>query len=290
MRILLTGSSGFIGRHLLARNQIDDFLCLVRTIPPFANKHPNVQFVKASIENVDEWRDSVLRFKPETCIHLAWSFLPDYSLSKCLYNFTNSIQFVTALLELGIPHFVLAGSCLEYGNKPGLVLESDFNSDISLFGAVKCSLRQVLNSIFSSYPTSTYNWARIFYAYGPYQRLSSLIPSLSSSIRDNLPLQLKRPDLSHDYIHIDDVASALLLLANKSLYSSIYNISSSSLTSNAEIANKLLSLYGQDSLFSPPYPLVGTFGSNQLIYDDYGWSPSITIDSGLKSYVSHMSS
>ena len=177
MRILITGLSGFIGKNLLKRfSQNDQILSLSRTNYTNINL-PNFQYLIGDISKPNNWIDKVKSFKPDCCIHLAWDGIPDYSLSKCRENMNSNLIFFESLIKIGIQNFIVAGSCLEYGYCKGQI-DEDYNpTKVSIFGLSKLTLLSFLENLSYEFKFN-YKWARIFFAYGPYQKKQSLINSI----------------------------------------------------------------------------------------------------------------
>ncbi len=249
MRIFITGLNGFIGKNLLIKISKDDkILSLSRTNYKDIN-WPNVQYLTGDISEPNKWIDKVKNFKPDCCIHLAWDGIPNYSLSKCIENMNSNLIFLESLIQIGIPNLVFAGSCWEYGYCEGEINEEQNPNKVSIFGLSKLTILSFLEKL--SYENNfNYKWARIFFAYGPYQKKQSLICSIWNDIHKGKGNSIKTPYTSQDFIYIEDVCRGILELTNKNVKSGIYNIGSNKLTSIAEIANIIYSHYD----LKKPYP------------------------------------
>ena len=118
MRIFLTGATGFIGYHLVPLMKHHQLLLVGQHEENFSGA-ANLKFIKNDLKNFDRWKEEVEEFSPEACIHLAWSGLPDYSLSRCTENFDISIQLLGFLTHIGCKRIFVAGTCWEYGGIQG---------------------------------------------------------------------------------------------------------------------------------------------------------------------------
>src|SRR4051812_47811062 len=109
MKILLTGGTGFIGKQvaLLLRQKSHDIKILGRSVDS------NIQTDLTEIS--DKAKNTILEFKPDACIHLAWQGIPDYSFETCRLNFDASVNLFQILTKSGCKKIVSAGSCWEYG-------------------------------------------------------------------------------------------------------------------------------------------------------------------------------
>ena len=81
MRILITGGTGFIGKHLLSKLENTKYKILVCSRKLYKNKS-NIKYTKQDIGK--KLNHTIRNFKPEILIHLAWQGIPDFSLNNCL--------------------------------------------------------------------------------------------------------------------------------------------------------------------------------------------------------------
>ena len=76
MKVLITGGSGFIGRHI-----VEKFLKCKYEILLISRKSylsDKVDFLKADLEIKDSYLKKVINFNPDVLIHLAWDGIPDF--------------------------------------------------------------------------------------------------------------------------------------------------------------------------------------------------------------------
>ena len=144
MRILVTGGSGFIGRHLLPLLGHHQLLSIGRSEPRV--RQPNAAYVQGDLAEIAPWRETVREFSPEACIHLAWTSLPEYSLSRCMENFDSSVRLFELLSDMGCQKIFVAGTC--WNTEPaGQVGEADSPYSMNLFASFKTALRLVGESL-----------------------------------------------------------------------------------------------------------------------------------------------
>tara|TARA_Y100000589_G_scaffold328939_1_gene374188 strand:+ start:630 stop:1502 length:873 start_codon:yes stop_codon:yes gene_type:complete len=264
MRILVTGLNGFIGKNLRRSFSGDDhILSLTRRIDPSIITS-NFYQIKGDISNPELWKDEVLEFSPECCIHLAWEGIPDFSLKNCRENLYKNLIFLEFLKEIKIKNLIVAGSCWEYGDCSGEIEEDFIPQKPSLFGLSKLSILNFLNRL--SYESDlNFKWARIFFAYGPYQMSKSLIPSIRNDIL-NKENNILNPYAAQDFIYVDDVVNAILKLTDKRIPNGIYNIGSNQLNFVGHIANLIYSYYGEEILYPDlPEKINGFYANNQKL-------------------------
>ena len=274
--------SGFIGKNLITKfSKNDRILSLSRTKYKDFNLL-NVQYLYGDISKPSNWIDTVKSFAPDCCIHLAWDGIPDFSLNKCRENMNSNLIFLETLIKIGIPNLIFAGSCWEYGRCKGEINEEYNPNEVSIFGLSKLTILSFLEKL--SYDFNfKYKWARIFFAYGPYQKKQSLICSIWNDIHESKKNSIKTPYAAKDFIYIDDVCRALLQLTNKNVQSGVYNLGSNNLTSIAEIANIIYSYYGLEM----PYPNIknesfdGFWANNTKLLDLNDFNLKYSINDGI---------
>ena len=236
MKVLVTGSHGFLGRHAAAAATRcgHQLLLLDRATTPLP-PGPEWDVVAASIEDTGAWLERVVAFGPEACIHLAWTGIPDFSRHNCVRNLADSIQFFGALVgHTSCRQLLVSGSCWEYGDVHGCCSEEREGAPVSYFAWAKSALRQHL-ALLCAERSIALHWFRIFFLYGPGQRSGSLIPSLIRDISGGRTPGLKQPGHCNDFVHVHDVAEAFALALGRDAPSGVYNLGSGIATSVVDV-------------------------------------------------------
>ncbi len=98
MKILITGSTGFIGKNLLEniedkkKNLKDKFLFLNRKSK--IKKKKNFYQIYDDISLRDESLNKIEKFKPDIVLHMAWEKISDYSKKNSLNNLKKTKNFL----------------------------------------------------------------------------------------------------------------------------------------------------------------------------------------------------
>lgn len=286
-RILVTGGTGFIGspcvRILSARSADIHVISRKRAVHDF----DGVSYHSVDLLDHDEVGRVLAAVRPTHLLHLAWDVSGDFR------NATNNVKWAHAGYELakqfveqGGRRAVFAGTCLEYIARSGLCVESQTAlQPNTLYGGAKNMLRQLVESMAGE--EFTYAWARVFFAYGPNENTRRLVPAIIRPLLQGKPAPCSAGRQVRDYLHVYDIASALVRLLESSV-SGPANIGSGRPVQVRDIIGTIAHLVGRPELVD-----CGAFQSNstdpdfivadtERLEDEVGWAPVFTLDSGLR--------
>lgn len=215
MRVMVTGATGFVGRHvvnaLLARGH--SVVAIARDVKR-ARELPwidRVEFIRCDLH---ESFEPLLRpdCLPEAIVHLAWTGLPNYQdffhISK---NLPADIVFLEAAVKAGVPHLLVAGTCLEYGMQFGPLTEEMETRPTTPYGFAKDALRKALQ-LLQKERSFALQWMRLFYMYGEGQNANSLLVQLDRAIDEGQAIfNMSAGDQLRDYLPIQEVAKNFVL-------------------------------------------------------------------------------
>lgn len=210
MRVLVTGATGFVGRHvltqLLAREHA--VIAVARNkeradTMPWRNQ---VEFVQCDLQK-DFHSLLKVRPLPDAIIHLAWSGLSNYrDFFHIDTNLPADLAFLKAAVESGVSQLVVAGTCLEYGMQYGPLAEEQATCPATPYGFAKDALRKALQALQNSHPF-TLQWMRLFYMHGEGQNKNSLLAQLDRAIDEGQAVfNMSAGDQLRDYLPIEKVA------------------------------------------------------------------------------------
>jgi dTDP-6-deoxy-L-talose 4-dehydrogenase (NAD+) len=227
MKIAVSGATGFVGRHVVERLLGDghDIVAIARdsgkaAAMPWADR--------AIFVSCDLYRDPgalTARMEcPQVFVHLAWPGLPNY---RGLFNLTENLVAEVAmfrqLLEWGVPHLVVAGTCLEYGLQFGPLAEDGETRPTTPYGLAKDTLRKTLQLMQATQPF-TLQWMRLFYMYGPGQSEKSLLSQLDRALAEGREtFDMSQGDQLRDYLPVEGVAERFARVVGQNAVAGVIN-------------------------------------------------------------------
>lgn len=284
MKVLLTGASGFIGRHVLLALQCKgiEVVTLGRRSMPESSNHFAIDLLETN--NLMSFLNDV---KATHLLHLAWEAEPGkYWTSPLNIRWAEaSIRLVEAFCKTGGERVVVAGTCAEYDWDYGCCSE-----DITplkpkqLYGVAKDAMRRLTVAVCDQYEIPC-SFGRMFLPYGLGEAPTRLIPSLIdvlSGKREPFAIQANN---YRDFMHVRDVAEGFVCLLLSPAVGA-YNVSSGEPCRLSELAIRLGRMLNADpeSILSistertdEPVILVG---ENRKL-KSLGWRQSLSLDQGL---------
>jgi nucleoside-diphosphate-sugar epimerase len=293
MKILVTGAAGFIGSAFcrLAQRHGHEIagIILPGTTPPASvPANEKTGWLEGTLAE-PPWK-SIMRFKPDVCVHFAWIATPGVYLESTeneLY-LKWSLDLVHGLRDLGVNHIVGAGTCIEYQ-----ISEAPLAEDLTpvnpttLYARCKDALRKTLAAE-AQKDGWHFCWGRVFYPYGVGEHPARLCSSLIQKLGRGEKLVLKTPNSRKDYIYIEDLAAAILLTVEKRFTGTI-NWGTGKGVSVREIADIVAAMLGRPELVLEQNPpaldpflfVVAEVAKLQIL----GWRPQVDLKTGLTSLI-----
>ncbi|MBM3876698.1 MAG: NAD(P)-dependent oxidoreductase [Verrucomicrobia bacterium] len=289
MRIIVTGGSGFLGSACVRAATAAGHSVAVLT--RFPRQGSAAEQLLGSVEQ-PPWT-AIRNFAPDACVHAAWIATPGlYLESPENADWVRwSLAFLNELPALGVRHITVLGTGIEY-QITGQRLREDTTplQPLSGYARSKCELHVQLAAWRQDARLADLGlaWARIFYPYGAGEHPARLASSLIAKLRRGEPVQLKTPHSTKDYIHVDDVATALLTVLERR-YCGAINVGTGVGVTVDTVAQKLGHLLGRADLVQPPT----NAPANSLDYvvadagrlHALGWRPQVALEAGLRRLV-----
>lgn len=252
-KILLTGSSGFVGKQILKALDTEDveFVLTVRSgkevfFGDLNNKHTLIQSRDIFSESENWWQEACADV--DILIHAAWYVEPGKYLSspKNLDCLTGSLTMAKGAVKAGVKRIVGIGTCFEYDLSPGVLSVHTPLAPITLYAAAKASLYFNLANWLPEEEV-TFAWCRLFYLYGEGEQANRLVPYIRQQIEKGAEVQLTSGNQIRDYL---DVAVAGKKIAGVALSGKTgpVNICSGIPTTIRQLTEKIADEYGRKDL------------------------------------------
>jgi len=291
MRLVIFGGSGFLGQNLLRLLPAGRWPTVVFDRRPAAFHQPD-RFVEGDLGEAE--KAASLVEAGDVVIHLAHQGIPADSekdpgaeIEANLYPFLRLLKAL-ASRRPGLILYSSTGGQI-YGQAPSLPIPEDAATrPISAYGVVKLAMEQYLR-IFATTHQIPYLIVRIGNPYGPYQERTNrhgAVPAIMRALlEDRTFLIYGRGDTVRDYIHVDDVVQALLLLIEGKIQNSIFNIGTGIGTSLMDLIARIEEIAGK-KLQIKKAPIRATdVLANVLeagrLKKAVSWRTGITLDRGL---------
>ena len=292
---------GFIGSHIADRaiELGHETFVLVRSLPTqsqFNIKAKYIIYNKSIFDSVD----AKLELKEIDYIFNAFGNIAHESFFEgggdlITDHFTNIIDFISKSSLPSLKCFVQLGSSDEYGHT-GKINELTACHPKTPYAFSKYSATnffQMLHAV-HSFPVII---VRPFIIYGPKQKTDRLIPYLIYNLIKSREIEINNPNFFRDFCHINDFINALFILIGCEICrGEIFNIGSGRATNisdlflliKAHINNNhheidIVHSSDKSSLANKKDTLVSDIKKLKRFT---GWSPSISIESGLQDTIS----
>jgi len=227
MRVVVTGATGFIGRHVLDALRGSDAYVVAMVRSAASEGGVNADEVVVQDLHQADLRTYASFGCPDALILLAWGGLPNY---RSRHHFEDELpaqyRFLRHLISSGLPVLMVSGTCFEYGMQSGALSESNMPLPDNPYGFAKNALRVQLEFLKLS-EAFCLNWARLFYTYGAGQSRQSLLCQLATAVESGAArFDRSGGEQLRDYLPVECIASRLVALTLARCDAGIVNIAS----------------------------------------------------------------
>ncbi|SVB51969.1 uncharacterized protein METZ01_LOCUS204823, partial [marine metagenome] len=242
-KILVTGSSGFIGMHL-CKSLLEDGYQVVGIdnmndyYDPALKEarlkelylYDNFKFVKADISDYPSVETAFKDFEPEKVVNLAAQAGVRYSLENPqAYIQSNVVGFMN-ILECCRHHqvkgLIYASSSSVYGGNEKIPFSIDDSVDrpISIYAASKISNELMAHTYSHLYGLHT-TGLRFFTVYGPWGRPDMAMYIFTEKISNDLPIPVfNYGKMQRDFTYINDIIDGVKASIDKNFFCEIFNL------------------------------------------------------------------
>ena len=279
-RVVVTGATGFVGRHLVQRLQA---------------KGINVLELSRA-HGFDICRDEIRLDGVDHVLHLAGATGVPKSWHKPLEFFeTNALGTVRVLdccrhAQCGVTYL----SAYIYGVPQYLPIAEDHPVSSNNPYAFSKRIGEEACSFFAQNYGVSCVTLRLFNTFGPGQSLDFIVPFIVAQVLDQRRKMIEVQDLGpqRDYVYIDDAVEAILA-ASDAPRGSVFNIGSGRAYSVEDIIRTATAVAGVEK----PYRAVGQRRRNEIdcvvadttaLRNAVGWTPRVSLEVGLHKLIANM--
>lgn len=291
-KILVTGADGFIGSHLTKKLVILGAKVRAMTfgkVKSLNDLKGNIEIARHDLNSLEKLGD--LEF--DAIFHLA--ALTD--LKKCLEdpflacstNVLGTIKLLESCKKVG--RFIIISTLGVYGEPRYLPIDENHPTlPIEPYAASKAAAESFVLGICSSRKIH-YCIARLFNVYGPGQKSGFVIPQIINQALNRNEVILKNQNSTRDFIYIDDVIDALIMIALKGK-DGIYNIGSGKETSILELTKIMQKFIDRKISFkftgeARTINVQRSLADIRKIRKDVGWTPSTDLNDGIRKTLNY---
>ncbi|MGI2238117.1 NAD-dependent epimerase [Staphylococcus cohnii] len=325
MKILITGTAGFIGSHLAKKlikqghhvigvDSINDYYSVSLKEDRLESiGKENFTFYKLKLENYEDLVKIFEDEKPEVVVNLAAQAGVRYSIDNPkAYIDANIVGFANILeccRHFDIQNLIYASSSSVYGANTSKPFSTSDNIDhpLSLYAATKKSNELMAHTYSHLYNLPT-TGLRFFTVYGPWGRPDmALFKFTKAIINDEVIDVYNHGNMMRDFTYVDDIVEAISRLVKKpaspnkewsgsdpdpsSSYApyKIYNIGNNSPVRLMEfveaIENKLGKEAKKNYMDLQPGDVPETYANVDDLFRDIDFKPETTIQDGVNKFV-----
>ena len=291
---MITGGSGFIGRHL--QKTLSDYGAIISIIDKNPAHVKSANVIQCDICNYENLKSAIQDISPEIVFHLAAYIdrTSEFNIIRKMIevNLVGTLNLLESLKDSpSCKSIVIAGTSEEYGNNQ-VPFKEDYREDpVSPYSFSKVSISYLSKMLFNIYKFPIVI-LRPTLAYGPGQEETMFIPALIKTLLRNERFMMTPGEQTRDFIYIDDLVNAYMKAGiSDGYFGEIFNIGSGKAYKIKDVAYRIASFLNKESLLE-----VGAKDYRKAEIMSYdadiskaksclNWMPQIDIDEGLKRTV-----
>ncbi|MEW5982051.1 MAG: NAD(P)-dependent oxidoreductase [Acidobacteriota bacterium] len=288
MRVVVTGATGFIGRHVVPALLDRGYEVHVVTSGRGGQDTSRLIWHRLNILDPGGSRTLFEQVRATHLVHLAWVVDPGafWTSRENLRWVGASLDLVRTFVESGGKRIVIAGTCAEYRwGVQDLSEETTPLEPRSLYGASKDALRRILATL-AVQERVELAWGRLFFLYGPHEPPVRLVPSVTTALLRGEVAHCASGRAERDYLYVADAGEAMAAILDSAILGPV-NIASGTAVQTREIITQVGEECGRPDLISlgalpdRPDDPDRICADVRRLRGDVGWTPRVPLDEGI---------
>ena len=308
MKIVVTGSAGFIGFHISKKLLQDKKNTIIgidsissyystqikRKRLALLNKNKNFKFIKANLIKKNKIENIFEKFKPNIVLHIAGQPGVLYSFknpNSYKINNTKATKTICAVSKkFNVKKFIFASSSSVYGDQKKFPIKESFiKKPKNYYAKTKLICEEMIKKTFL-FSNTKFLIFRFFTIYGPYGRPDMFIHKLLDCIKLGKKISLHNKGQNfRDFTYIDDVVKIFMHAIKNNIKSNILNICRSKPIKTITLVNLIEKIYKKSSNKNLTGFIRGemlkTHGSNNLLKKNIKNLKFTDVQNGLKKTI-----
>ena len=323
MKILVTGTAGFIGFHLAKKllergdevvglDNINDYYDVNLKYARLnelgisqneitsnklikSDKYSNHKFIKMNLSNTNDINALFEKEKFDAVCNLAAQAGVRYSLENPHAYIDSNIKGFLNILEacrnFNVKNLSYASSSSVYGLNKSQPFKTTDKTDtpISLYAATKKSNELMAHTYSHLYDIKA-TGLRFFTVYGPWGRPDMAPMLFADAITNDRPINVfNHGNMSRDFTYIDDIVEGIIKVIDNPTNYNVYNIGNNAPVSLMEFIEILENSIGKEATknFMPIQDgdVESTYADVSGLINDFGYKPNTVLKDGINSFI-----
>ena len=231
-KVVVVGANGFLGSRLsiaLADNGYSVVALVDRRFPyDFIKNKCGITVREFILEDIDELNDALIFKNVDTLYHFAWAGVNAQARNNAEVQVHN-VMFGLKVMEFAHHHqikrVIIPGSAAEVSCGDGIITGKEIPAPSDMYSAVKVATRYVCQT-YARQNNIELIWTLVTSIYGPGRNDNNLISYVIQTLLKREKPSTTGLEQEWDYLYVDDLIRALVLLGEKGMGDKVYPIGS----------------------------------------------------------------
>lgn len=302
-KVVVVGANGFLGSRLsiaLADNGYSVVALVDRRFPYDSIKNKQgITIQEFILEDIDELNDALIFKNVDTLYHFAWAGVNAHARNNAevqVQNVMYGLKVVEFAEHHKIKRVVIPGSAAEEGCGDGIITGHEMPAPSDMYSTAKVATRYICQT-YAHQNNIDLIWALVTSIYGPERNDKNLISYVIQTLLKGEKPSTTGLEQKWDYLYIDDMIRAFILLGEKGVGGRIYPVGSGEhkqMREYVEIIRNMINPSLPLGIGDIPYKNPNKIDNQVLdisnMKEDTGFSPQYTFEEGIKKTIEYYTS